>query len=355
MRRLAAVVLAGATPLFVSAPIAGAQDAPTAPAPPDIASDCSVDVTDALTGWIASVPDGSTLELAPAGCYRIDSTVSVSNRSNLVIDGNGATMRATTEGDQERRHLRLFGGRDLVVRDLTVRGALPNTRIGPDDYRTDREFQHGIDLRGVQGVTLDRVRVFDVFGDFVYIGPGADGTPSRDVNITSSRFVGSGRQGISVTAGERIAITGNELRGVALSIFDLEPNRDREPAREIRIEGNVTARAGSFWLSMPATGDVGDVSVLDNVMKTTTPGLVWVVGRVGGVAGPVSIQRNRLRVSDVLYATNPVGAFHLDRCTGVTITDNRATFPRTTPVKAVETLDCDGVTVEGNRFVGAAP
>ena len=44
----------------------------------------------------------------------------------VTIDGNGATLQAKTPGDQGRRHLWIQGGKNLVVRDLTVRGANPN-------------------------------------------------------------------------------------------------------------------------------------------------------------------------------------------------------------------------------------
>lgn len=352
-RRLAgaAVALFLALAVAPTAAPASTQDDPGVHRAPDsIAHDCSVDVTSEFDAWIGSVPDASTLELALGGCYRIDGSVTVRDRSGLVFEGNGATLRAGTDGNQSRRHLRFSGGTDLVVRDLTIRGALPNTQRGPERYREDRAFQHGIELRGVAGATLEHVRVVDVYGDFVYVGRGPGGAWSTDVTVTRSRFVGSGRQGISVTAGERIAVTDNVVRGVALTVFDLEPNTGQEGVREVRITGNTTGGAGSFFLAILGAGPVADVTVEDNVMRTTTSGLVWAVAPEGETVGPLTIRRNRFRVDDALYAEHPAGAFYLARCAGVTIAANRATFPRTLRVTAVEVRDCTDVVVEGNTF-----
>ncbi len=354
MRRLlAAALLAGLALPVAAAPGASAQDAGAVPAPAEIASDCSVDVTDALNLWIASVPEGRTLTLAPGGCYRIDGTVRINARTDLVLDGAGATLRAGTEGDQARRHLSINGGSRITVRDLTVRGAMPNTRLGPEDYREDRAFQHGIELRSVQGATVEDVQVLDVFGDFVYVGRVPDGDWSRDVTVTGSRFVSAGRQGISVTAGERVTVRGNELRGVSLAIFDLEPNTESDGARTIRVEGNTTGRAAGFWLSSPGTGEVRDVSVAGNVLRNAPAGLFWVIGTPQQPATGFDVRDNELRINDGVYAGASIAAFFFVHCDGVVVANNRGRFRTAAPVGVVEVRDCRNVSVDGNAITGA--
>ena len=352
MRRLAAAALAGLALPVVGASGAHAQDG-VVPAPAEIASDCSVDVTDALSGWIASVPDGRTLQFAAGGCYRVDGTVRITGRTGLVLDGNGATLRAGSEGDQARRHLSITGGSDLAVRNLTIRGSMPNTRLGPEDYRQDRAFQHGIELRGVAGATVDDVRVFDVFGDFVYVGRSPDGQWSRDVTVTGSRFVGAGRQGISVTAGERVTIRDNELRGVSLAVFDLEPNSSSDGARQIRIEGNTTGRAAGFWLSAPGTGEVADVTVIGNVMRNATAGLFWVIGTRQQPANGLDVRDNEIRAAGGVYVSTPIAAFFFAHCADVVVAHNRGRFRVTTPLNVVEVRDCRNVSSDGNVIAGA--
>src|SRR6267143_718996 len=66
--------------------------------PSTVASNCSVDVTMALSTFIASVPDGTasapnTVLFGSGGCYRVDYPFVVAYRNNLTIDGNDATIR----------------------------------------------------------------------------------------------------------------------------------------------------------------------------------------------------------------------------------------------------------------------
>src|ERR1700730_15470159 len=60
--------------------------------PASIPSDCSRDVTPNLLAWIGSVPDGSVLQFARNGCYRIDGTLRIEGRDNLTFGGNGAKV-----------------------------------------------------------------------------------------------------------------------------------------------------------------------------------------------------------------------------------------------------------------------
>ena len=116
---LVALAVVGVAPADALAPRA------TESVPSTIPSDCSTDVTKALTKWIESVSDGSTLEFAKNGCYRLDGSLMVTDRSGLTFDGNGATLKAVTEGNRDRVHVFFIGDKNLTVRDLTVRGVNP--------------------------------------------------------------------------------------------------------------------------------------------------------------------------------------------------------------------------------------
>src|SRR5437016_570956 len=83
--------------------------------PASIARDCSVDVAPALQSWIDSVPDNSTLSFAPKACFRIDEPVRVKQRHRMLLDGNGAALKAVTMGGRNRSQLVLAGGGDLTV------------------------------------------------------------------------------------------------------------------------------------------------------------------------------------------------------------------------------------------------
>jgi len=345
---LALVVLTGV-------PAWGAKAGRVHRVPASIPYDCSVDVTTRLTTWITKVPDRSTISFRKDGCYRIDGTLAMVNRAHLTFAGNGATLRATTPGDQGRRHVSFVGGTDLVVRDFVVRGANPNAGATPAAYVAQKAFQHAFAFTGVAGARLEHVQAFDVYGDFVYIGAGGPQQRwSSDIRITDSRFEGSGRQGISVTAGEHIVIARNEIGGVGRSLFDLEANTADGGARDVLITHNVTGAATNFWLANKGVGtQISDIVFTKNKMVEGTGGLVFVYGPTSGYRGPFVFEGNSLIVTDRVHDEGSVGAFFLSRASDVSILDNEVTFPLGRAVPVVEVQDSTNVRVEGNTFTNA--
>src|SRR5215203_5657903 len=89
----AATTTAPAPAATTTAPATTQQPVPSHLVPATLASNCSVDVTAALLKWIGSIPDNSILTFGAAKCYRIDGTVELSNRSGLILQGNGSTFK----------------------------------------------------------------------------------------------------------------------------------------------------------------------------------------------------------------------------------------------------------------------
>lgn len=335
---------------------------PTGPpheVPAAIPADCSADVTDRLSGWLSSVPDGSVVALSPKGCYRLDGTLLLSDRRNLLIDGKGATLKAMTDGDQKRAHVKLVGGSNLTVRHLRVVGA--NTRGGEGGYVPERAFQHGFSFLGVNGGYLDGASGSDVYGDFVYIGPGAavpdtPKAPSRNITVANSHFVRSGRQGIAITSADDVLVTGNAIGDVPRSMFDLETNKPDQSARRIEISRNHTGRATNFWLANKGAGNnIGDITVRDNRMEAPTGGLVFVYGKPGGLRGPYIFQGNSLVITDAVHDEGSRGAFFLVNARDISILDNHLRVVSGGAAPAIELRAADQVTVSGNRFEGTGP
>jgi hypothetical protein len=324
--------------------------------PRAIKKDCSRDVTAALATWIASVPDGSTLSFAKRGCYRIDETLAITNRQNLTFAGNGATLQAETEGDQGRRHLVFTGGGGIAIHDLTIRGANHAASATSAPYVAEKESQHAFSFQGVNGASLDHVRAFGVYGDFVYIGVGKDGrTWSKDVSVTNSEFVGSGRQGISVIAATNVLIDHNTIEGVARSMFDIEPNAARDGAVHVRITGNHTGLANNFFLASKGNGGgtISDITVTDNLADAATGNVMWVAGSGAKSRGPFVIERNLFHLRGTAHDSNSQGAFYFSRCTDVTVQANVAVFPEGQNIPAVEIRNSQQVTVQDNVFTNA--
>lgn len=367
MSRLAVVTALVASVLFtVATPaVAAAAADPVArqrvrEVPASIVSDCSTDVTTALGHWIASVPNRSTLRLRRDGCYRIDGTLTVAGREHLTLDGRGATLQAKTPGDIGRRHLVIAGGRDIVLRNLTVRGANANARAPGGSYDGSKAFQHAFSFIGVQKGRLDKVQAYDVYGDFVYIGSGPKGTDpkstgwSRDIKVTNSTFEGSGRQGISVTAGKKIVIDRNTIGGAGQTLIDLEANSPEGGAVDVRITHNRTGAARHFWLANKGAGtQIRDIVVEHNRMTEATGGLVFVYGPSGGYRGPFRFVDNRFVASNHVRDEGSQGAFFLSRVNGALIRGNVVTFPAGQQMPAVENQDSLNIVVKGNTFTNA--
>jgi hypothetical protein len=330
----------------------------TYPAPRTIAANCSSDVTSSLSKWIASVPDNSTLMLGKGACYQIEGSLTIANRRNLLFDGNGATLQAKTRGTRTRVHVGIDNSENIIIRNLTVKGANPRAGAQSSAYNPQLEAQHGFNLGGVRHVLLDNVQASDVYGDFVYISSSGQGKSrgqlSEHVAVVRSHFSRSGRQGIAITNGRDVTIRGNEISDVARSLFDLEPNTERNAARGIRIEQNTTGAAVNFWIASKGAGSqIGDVVVRDNIMRAATGGLVFVFGGQGAARGPFAFDGNRLRVTGAVTDEGAVGAFFFAHTDTIAIRNNQIDLPRGRDMPTVELRSCDHVVVDGNRVQNA--
>ena len=93
--------------------------------PKKIPDDCSVAVEGKIMSWLATVPNGSTVQFGAGRCYGQDGTITLAGRSGLVIDGGGSEFRALTPGGSHRANWRLVTGSNLTLRNMAVRGSNP--------------------------------------------------------------------------------------------------------------------------------------------------------------------------------------------------------------------------------------
>jgi hypothetical protein len=250
--------------------LAGLQVSPAAaadstrPVPATIDATGRTDVTRPLQRFVDSVPNGSTVLFRRAATYRVDGTLEFRHRRGITLDGNGARLVARTPGNAYRAHVRLVDGRDWTIRRLTVQGANP---VG-GQFDPGHQWQHGFDLRGVDGARLEDVTVTDVFGDDIYVGLSTTRPRwSRDISIVDSVGTRSGRMAIAIVAGRRVTVEGGIWSEPGLSTFDIEPNGRPGGADRILIE-NTTIGAGSRHRALDITGrgPVSNVTLRHNVL-----------------------------------------------------------------------------------------
>lgn len=152
--------------------------------------------------------------------------IQVQGRENgLTIDGNGARLFSTVRSNQA---LLLFaGGRNLVVKNLTIEGLNPNGYTS-NAHDAAWEFGMGISLYGVINATVTNVRILNVNGDGVYVDGGNAGSGYRWSDGVAIRGVvidGTGRHGVAFTNGVRNAVvSGSTIRSTGMYAVVIEPD-----------------------------------------------------------------------------------------------------------------------------------
>jgi Right handed beta helix region len=319
--------------------------------PSSIPADGSVDVTADLAGFIRSVPDGSTIRLPGEATYRIEGTVEIWRHNRLVIEGNGATLIASTPGDPSlghqrhplanRSHLKFIGGSDITVRDLRITGA----NVSPGRFTHAYNSQHGIVLAGVKGALIERCTITNVYGDSVYLGnerPGRINSPCEDIFVMNNTATGSGRQGMTLCYGTNIWFVDNTIDDTGFTAFDFEPNSHKTPCSHINVIGNTIGTHRACFLAARGRAPVNDVVVSGNM--STAAGLGIQAGHKHMRQGGWVVEGN--------HSTEKNGAhrfFGFTCMDDVTVTGNDVAARGS----AVRINDCTVVRVVGNRFAGA--
>ena len=200
--------------------------------------------------------------------------------------------------------------------------------------------QHGIRLEGATDVELARVHVFDVYGDFVYLGPGSDGGWSQGVWIHDSVFARSGRQGLTVTAGRDVVIERNVITDTRRATVDLEPNASTWGAENVHILDNQVGPGRLLFVAAGGGGPVDRVVVARNQLR----------GHIlNTIVDPPSSKRRRDfyfvdNTSDTPATRSPLSFTRVD---GLVVEGNRQPMVRPGEA-AVSVNDVCGVVVTGN-------
>ncbi|HET9982407.1 MAG TPA: Ig-like domain-containing protein [Longimicrobiales bacterium] len=315
------VVVAASSP---AAPGGGSGYSP----PSSIAADCSTDVTTALNGWIASVPDSSTVSFGAGACYRVDGGLVVADRNGLTFEGNGATFRVFTKGAPDRANWTIRGGAGITFRNMIVRGANPNAGTQDAAYDTSVEWQHGFAFQGTQTALLDSVQVYDVYGDFAEAQHDPrvtfPGQPVRNLTVRNGRFERNGRMGFGLTHVDGFVLRDSYVGGVRWSAVDVELNDASEVGRNIQVLHNTFGAVRHSLLSNGGAGaepNVGSIEFSSNIMAAdplTCIAPIDIAPPSGQYRSGFTFRQNQLRV----YGA----AVTLTRARNVTVDGNSLDF-----------------------------
>lgn len=335
-----------------------ATERPIADVPADIDPTGATDVTAELQAFFDTSPNGSRIRLAAGATYRADGILRLDGRSDLELDGAGATIRATTIVDENRRNLNLRDARRIWIHDLTLQGVNPDPGVLDEEH----QFEHGIWIDGGSDIAIERVTIVDPRGDCLYLGV-ADGTLPwvERVTFVDSGCRGAGRNGVAIVGARDVRIEGNTFERIGLHVIDIEPNRtdgrEGTPARpvqgaaDVAVVGNrVTGPIAQYFVAANGWGEIDGLTVRDNTLLGA--GLRITVQPLEGsgyVRSRILVSGNR---SDTAYEAGRNGAaMRFTRAIDLTVRDNDAIVSGEGAVLVELRASCR-VDVGGNRFSG---
>jgi hypothetical protein len=314
-------------------------------------------VSQRIQDYILSHPAGSTVAFAAGATYRIDQTLTIAEKSDLIIDGNGAqfftddptgdgsTLEAPSKAARTRAHFRLRDCSNITLKNIHVRGAHPNGGLDSSAYVEPLEAQHGFDIIGSTGVTVEDCSATDVYGDFIYFGHGSG--PCHDITIR--RFYGArnGRQGVASVSSYNVLITDSEFTDVRRSMIDLEPNFAYQEIHDFEVSDCILgSHRLSFFASKGAAAPISNVRVLRNTVNSAMNSTIGIPG----------VRRSNWRFENNI-ANQGYGST-LACCLNVTGVDGFIFKNNVQPLQAnrnmviVQTTDCTSVEVSGNSYPG---
>lgn len=232
-----------------------------------------VDVTAALNRRIRSTPNGSTLLLPRNGKFRVDGTLALHDRHDLVIDGNGSVLYSMVTSPLTSKPVTpmfdLLGGSNITLRNMELRGTNP-----APEFVVQREWQPFIDIRGTQGVLVRNIQAVGAWGDFVHIAP--DTRPEDDVmashiTIRDCRAEKIGRNQVSFTGCEDVLVQSCAFTGTGYQVFDIEVQASWWRARRLTMLDNLITGKVSLSVLVNAAAGLGvqDVEFARNTMLST--------------------------------------------------------------------------------------
>ncbi len=307
----------------------------------------TADVSASMAQFLASVPDGATIEFARDGRYRMEDTFVLDGRNDLTIRGNDAEFVATSTGEMMRASVRIQDSTNISIEDLRVVGANPYAGAKDGIYRAEQGGQHGFDIDSSTAVDLLGVHVTDVYGDFVYVGARDGRPPSEQIVVRDGTFLRSGRQGITVTRGHDILVEHSTLTETKRSSFDFEPGRGAESTvADVVIRDNEVIDGRLLFVAAAGHGPVDDVTIENNTLTGMPMNIV-----VGDLDG--GVRRNWRIVGNVgdLRSGNPHAAtMRITGLDGLVVRGNHQVMKPDRDMVGVGAVDSCGLDVQDNHF-----
>ena len=230
-------------PISGSRPFAAPVTTRTVNVPTTIDATGASDASAALLSFINGVPDGSVIVFKAGGVYRLDRGIRVSDRHNLVFEGNGATLR--TGGTLYLTSMWsipfvIYGSSsdvsDIVIRNFTIEG--PNTRTGTNVYDPAVESPHGVGVYGGSRIEIAHNTIRKTGGDGVYAANGSTQEWVNGLWVHDNTFDYIGRNAFTMNAVRNALLERNTIDHVGASVLDIEPDEAFQGAINTTLRDN---------------------------------------------------------------------------------------------------------------------
>jgi hypothetical protein len=322
---------------------------------PPVALDCSVDVTAAFNTWLATVPDGSVIALKSQGCYRSNGSIKFTNRHNITILGNDATIKAS--GPIACRP----GGTMNAAGYCIVPG---DPKHCPAGTATAHDGNSCVQLLNRAQLWFDHVNFKNAWGDAVEVAPGGTWDTSgngavitQNVTVQYSTVNTTGRHAFTCTGCRNFVVSSNNITNVGYWVTDVEVEA---PAwhGEVTLVGNTYSHIRFGLLAVTpnaAPSTLGPIIVRNDIATDIPPTCQWslAIGRPGWPQPPsVTVTGNTFRSRDGVF----VDAVHADVDNNTLNLMPQPCLDSTHPgLPGIEFSNVTGGSIVGNTVIGATP
>ena len=290
---------------IVSAMLVAPAAAQAVTVPASIPSDCSVNVNQQLSDFIASVPDGSTIDFPTNGCYAQNARIEVRDKSNITIDAHGSTFRSSAEnsGCTNQPNWMILRGQGVTLKNAKIVGNFdpaPNVERtqanainAATSCRNGNQFNMGVSIYGGRDIRIQDSDIRKVYGDGVltasaWIIAGQEGQAlDEPTNIDLERLTiaRTARHSVAPTRGVNVWITDSRLSDSWYWAIDAELDNSAHKLSGLHILRNTIRDYFMGGVAVPVAGDgtnTTDIEIKHNVFETAPDNYCNDIILVGG-------------------------------------------------------------------------
>ena len=227
------------------------------------------DDTDAINQAIGSLSAEHDTLYIPDGAYRVNTIRKINLRSNIkVVLESDARLIAIPNGESGYCILSLQG-----LNNVRISGG----QLYGDRYNhqgTEGEWGYGIGVFDSSNVVIDGVKVYDCWGDGIYLGSDHDWTSDAGCNsitIQNCELAGNRRNDLSIVSADNVTVQNcifRDANGTDPQFgVDIETNNDNNPNEHIYFDNCMFY--GNAKGSMLINSAANDVQISNSVLNGT--------------------------------------------------------------------------------------